>query len=102
MEIFDTYNDIDIKVNFNASDPSYHAHKVKMKYMQIKGGQKLHLVYEPGEGVSSDKLIPIGHFSAPICGRGFDENGNHRITINVPLASACKRCLRVHKSRHMK
>ena len=71
-----------------------------MRYMQIKSGQKLHLVYEPGEGVSGDKLLPAGYLSAPICGRGFDENNNFRMTINVPLANACKNCLRVHEARH--
>lgn len=71
-----------------------------MKYLQVKGGQKLHLVYEPGEGVDSKSLIRFGHISAPICGRGFDENGNYRMTINVPLGNACKRCLRVYNARH--
>lgn len=71
-----------------------------MRYMQIKGGQKLHLVYEPGEGISSETLIPAGNISSPICGRGFDEHGRFRMTINVPLANACKRCLRVHAARH--
>lgn len=67
--------------------------------MQIKSGQKLHLAYEAGEG-NNGKIIEAGHISAPICGRGFDENGNFRMTINVPLANACKNCLRVYNSRH--
>ena len=71
-----------------------------MRYMQIKGSQKLHLVYEPGEGVDPKRLIPAGYVSAPICGRGFDENGQFRMTINVPLGHACRRCLRVFNSRH--
>jgi len=75
-----------------------------MRYMQIKGGQKLHLVYEAGEGKSRQNLIEAGHISAPICGRGFDTSGKYsngyRMTINVPLANACKRCLRVYASRH--
>lgn len=74
-----------------------------MRYMQIKSGQKLHLVYEAGEGPDSQHLIEAGQVSAPICGRGFDfskyTNG-HRMTINVPLAYACKRCLRVYNARH--
>ena len=75
-----------------------------MRYMQIESGQKLHLVYEAGEGISPDKLIPAGKVSAPICGRGFSggeryENG-YRMTINVPLANACKNCLRVYNARH--
>ena len=71
-----------------------------MRYMQIKGGQKLHLVYEPGEGIDESKLIPKGHVSAPICGRGFDKNGNFKMTINVSLSNACKRCLRVYAARY--
>lgn len=70
-----------------------------MTYMQIRGGQKLHLVYEPGEGVDDQHLIKAGHLSAPICGRGFD-NGRFRMTINLPLGNACKRCLRVYGKRH--
>ncbi len=71
-----------------------------MRYMQIKGGQKLHLVYEAGEGRSLDKLMPAGHVSAPICGRGFSDQGRYKMTINVPLANACKRCLRIYQSRN--
>jgi hypothetical protein len=37
-----------------------------MKYAQIKGGNKLHLVYEAGEGVDAQHLIPINCFSAPL------------------------------------
>lgn len=32
-----------------------------MRYAQIKGGNKLHMVFEAGEGWSSDKLTPAGH-----------------------------------------
>ncbi len=73
---------------------------LKMLYMQIKAGQKLHLVYEPGEGKDDQSLIRADHVSAPICGRGFDENGNFRMTINVPLANGCKNCRRVFDARH--
>lgn len=68
--------------------------------MQIKKGQKLHLVYEPGEGKDDQSIIKSGFISAPICGRGFDENGNFRMTINIPLNNACKSCMRVYDSRH--
>ena len=71
-----------------------------MRYMQIKSGQRLHLVYEPGEGRHPTDLIPAGHLSAPICGRGFDSNGNFRMTINVSLGNACRNCLRVYQARH--
>ncbi len=72
-----------------------------MRYMQIKGGQKLHLVYEAGEGISSERLTPTGYVSAPICGRGFDKNGRFRMTINMPLGNACKNCTRVISSRNI-
>lgn len=65
-----------------------------MRYIQIKRGQKLHLAYEAGEGKEDASLIKAGHISAPICGRGFDENGSFRMTINVPMGKACKNCLR--------
>lgn len=68
--------------------------------MQIKSGQKLHLVYEAGEGIDSQHLISAGRISAPICGRGFDKNGGFRMTINVPLGQACKNCIRVYNSRN--
>jgi len=74
-----------------------------MRYMQIEGGQKLHLVYEPGEGVSRDKLIPAGRLSLPLCGRKKNNKNythGYRMTINVPLAHACLNCLRVYKARH--
>jgi len=71
-----------------------------VRYMQIKGSQKLHLVYEPGEGISNTKLIPAGKLSAPICGRGLDKNGKFRMTINVPLSNACRNCLRIYAARH--
>lgn len=71
-----------------------------MRYMQIKGGEKLHLVYEPGEGKDDSNIIKAGYISAPICGRGFSRDGRYKMTINVPLGNACKNCLRVYKSRH--
>jgi len=69
-----------------------------MRYAQVKGGQKLHLVYEAGEGINQDVLMPLGHVSAPLCNRPWD--GNYRMTINVPLAHACKNCLRVWRCRY--
>jgi len=67
--------------------------------MQIKDGQKLHLVYEAGEGKDDQHLVKAGHISSPICGRGFDKNGNYKMTINVPLGHACKRCLKIANNR---
>lgn len=74
-----------------------------MRYMQIKGGQKLHLVYEPGEGRTRQTLIPAGEFSSPICGRRRNNKNyelGYRMTANVPLANACKNCLRVFNARY--
>jgi hypothetical protein len=69
-----------------------------MRYAQIQGGQKLHLVYEPGEGVDSKSLIPAGHLGTPLCGRHAGQG--YRMTINMPLANACKNCQRVYRARH--
>ncbi len=69
-----------------------------MRYIQIKGGQKFHLVYEPGEGISSDKLTPAGTVSPPICGCSVD-GYHYRVTINLLLGNACKNCLRVRRAR---
>ncbi len=72
-----------------------------MRYMQIKRGQKLHLVYEAGEGNDKEHLIAAGSLSAPICGRGFDENGGYRMAINMPLGNTCKNCLRIYNKRQI-
>jgi len=74
-----------------------------MTYMQIKGGQRLHLVYTPGEGRDDRHLIPAGYVGHPICGRIPNNKkcrGGFKMTINVPLANACKNCLRVHNARN--
>lgn len=65
-----------------------------MLYAQYKGGQKLHLVYEPGEGHL--EIIRSGHLSWPLCGRRV---GDYRITINMPLACVCHNCQRVQRAR---
>lgn len=72
-----------------------------MIYAQIRSGQKLHLAYLAGEGPSQDRLVPAGRMSAPICGQRLPVGG-YRMTINVPLANACKRCLRVLNARNRK
>lgn len=70
-----------------------------MRYAQIKSGNKLHLIYEAGEGENPRELIPAGYISAPLCNTHFFK-GKYRMTINVPLAHACKNCLRVYRQRH--
>jgi len=67
-----------------------------MRYAQVKGGQKLHLVYEPGEG--HEDIVRAGHLSFPLCGRRV--RGNYRMTINVSLGKECRNCGRVYLSRH--
>ena len=52
-----------------------------MRYAQITGGRKLHLVFEAEDFISQ-----------PICGI---KTNNYRMTINVPLAHACYNCLRI-------
>jgi len=58
----------------------------KMIYAQIKKGRKLHLVHEYEDG-------DVGQ---PICGIHAPQ---FRMSINVPLGNACKRCVRVFNSR---
>jgi len=71
-----------------------------MIYAQVKGGQKLHLAYEAGEGKDDQHLIKAGYISNPICGRPAPDG--YRMTINVPLANECKNCRRVYSARNAK
>jgi hypothetical protein len=71
-----------------------------MIYLQIKSGQKLHLAYGAGEGKDSNHLMPVGHVSAPICGRAFDAHEGFRMSVNLPLGNSCKNCNRIYKARH--
>lgn len=68
-----------------------------MRYAQIKNGQKLHLVYEAGEG---EPVIRAGFLSHPLCGRPMRDDIFYRMTVNVPLANACRNCQRVYSARH--
>lgn len=70
-----------------------------MIYAQIKAGQKLHLVYEPGEGRDDQSIVKAGYLSTPLCGQPMPE-ASYRMNINVPLGNACKRCLHVYRARH--
>lgn len=64
-----------------------------MRYAQIRGGRKLHLVFEAGEGLDSQHLVPAGQLSAPLCHTNWF-NGQYRMSINLPLGNACKNCSR--------
>jgi len=70
-----------------------------MVYAQIKGGLKLHLVYEPGEGPDDAHLVKKGFLSAPLCGQKVE--GNYRMTCNMPLGHSCQRCQRVAAARRV-
>ncbi|SNR99842.1 hypothetical protein SAMN04488503_2261 [Humidesulfovibrio mexicanus] len=72
-----------------------------MRYAQIKGGQKLHLVFEAGEGWDDQHLVKAGHVSAPICGRQAPPEG-YRMTCNLSLGEACKNCLRVARAKGLR
>ncbi len=69
-----------------------------MRYAQIKAGHKLHLVHEAGEE-HRGHIIRKGELSMPLCGI---KTSHYRMTINVPLAKACKRCLLVENSKRLK
>lgn len=64
-----------------------------MRYAQIKAGQRLHIVAEPGE-MFRGEVVRAGYVCAPLCGT-HHFTGSYRMTINMPLANACKNCLRV-------
>ncbi|HEY9459250.1 MAG TPA: hypothetical protein VIR04_00465 [Paralcaligenes sp.] len=62
-----------------------------MIYAQIKSGHKLHLALEGGEVDREGVRIERGMLSHPLCGQRMTEP-NYRMTINVPLANACRKC----------
>ena len=64
-----------------------------MRYAQRAGGQKLHLVYE-----TDPTLTGYAVAQTAFCGRT-PKWSTWRMTINVPLARACKACLRVLAAR---
>lgn len=69
-----------------------------MIYAQIRQGQRLHLAYQPGEGKDDSSIVRAGYISMPLCGRKAPDG--YSMTINLPLANACKACNRVWKARH--
>lgn len=69
-----------------------------MIYAQISSGQRLHLAYEPGEGKDDANMVRAGYLSGPLCGRRMQ--GNYRMTCNLPLANACRSCMRVWSARY--
>ncbi len=55
------------------------------RYAQVSGGQKLHIAEMFADGYVIDRAI---------CGQRA-HNGTWRMTINMPLAHACKKCVRL-------
>lgn len=68
-----------------------------MIWAQVKGGQRLHLALEPGEEQPDGYVVRIGQLSWPLCGP--TDFTHYRMTTNVPLANACKNCVRVARAR---
>lgn len=66
-----------------------------MIYAQIKGGGKLHIAMQPGEHDQNGRVVMAGELSYPICGTPMKEGSSYRMTCNLPLAHACKRCCAV-------
>lgn len=56
-----------------------------IRFAQEYGGQKLHLVGIVDGGVAWTAL----------CGRQPEKRGHWRMTINLPLGHACKRCWKI-------
>lgn len=67
-----------------------------MIYAQIKAGRKLHLVCEAGEE-DRGSIVRYGYLGAPLCGQQME--GNYRMTCNLPLANACKKCRAAYARR---
>lgn len=67
-----------------------------MIYAQIKAGRKLHLACEVGEE-DRGSIVRYGYLGAPLCGQPMSDS--YRMTINVPLANACKKCRAIAEKR---
>jgi hypothetical protein len=60
-----------------------------MIWAQISSGRKMHLAGQPGDEVRGE-VIRTGCLSRPLCGQHM--TGNYRMTCNLPLANACRKC----------
>ena len=63
-----------------------------MIYAQISGGRKMHLACQLGEE-HRGTVIRRGYLSSPFCGQPMGDS--YRMTCNLPLANACKKCSRI-------
>lgn len=68
-----------------------------MTYVQIGSGRKMHIAFEPGEEHPDHGIVRAGHLSAPLCNQPLP-NGSYRMTCNLPLGNACKKCRRRWRS----
>ena len=66
-------------------EPEHSDHR-GFTYAQEFGGQKLHVVEKFADGCVANRAL---------CGRSPISRGAWRMTINVPMKRACKRCVRV-------
>ena len=69
-----------------------------MIWAQIHRGGKLHLALEAGEELPNGEVIRRGYISAPLC-QTTAFKGSYRATFNVPLAHACRNCMRIERAR---
>jgi hypothetical protein len=63
-----------------------------MRYLQVKGGQQLHIILDYGDA----------GYGLPLCGRKLNNlNTTHgyKMTINAPLGHECKNCRRILNSK---
>ena len=65
--------------------PAMTAYKRAWRYAQEQPGQRLHLVEMWVDGTEAQRAL---------CGREPTSRGDWRMTINVPLANACRSCLK--------
>lgn len=65
-----------------------------MRYAQEFGGQKLHLVEESIDNQTNQRVIS----NKALCGRTPSKRGQWRMTINLPLGHACKKCVKSRQS----
>lgn len=65
-----------------------------MRWAQIRSGEPLHLVMEPGEETPNGYVVRKGELSDPLCGA--DARSGYRMNCNMPLGNACKACKKAY------
>jgi hypothetical protein len=84
-------------VNCLSDAPAAAGRRSDMLYAQIAKGQKLHIVREAGERIDGE-IVRYGNLSRPLCNAPHFK-GRYRMTCNLPLANACRNCLRIISPR---